>query len=278
MKTSTNPFSKKTARVRFPRLSDRMIGLATVVILIALWEILSRAGYLNIYHFPPPSKLAATLRDMVVVGFPKGITVWQHIGATAWRILLGYLLAVIVAIPLGMIIGSAKLLDKASSPVITFSRSVATISLLPLAVAWFGVGELTRVLLIFYGCFFIILTNVVEGVKHVDITLVNAGRMLGSSRKQLFFRVILPATLPKIFAGMKVALGIAFMVIVAVEMIGTIQGLGALIMEARTFYRSDAAMVGMIFIALIGFFLSKILDWVEQTLLPWAPDLEDVER
>lgn len=278
MKTSTIPFSKKTAGVRFSRLSDRMIGLATVVVLIALWEILSRAGYLNAYHFPPPSKLAATLRDLVVVGFPKGITVWQHIGATVWRILLGYLLAVIVAVPLGMIIGSAKLLDKASSPVITFSRSVATISLLPLAVAWFGVGELTRVLLIFYGCFFIILTNVVEGVKHVDITLVNAGRMLGSSRKQLFFRVILPATLPKIFAGMKVALGIAFMVIVAVEMIGTIQGLGALIMEARTFYRSDAAMVGMIFIALFGYFLSKILDWVERTLLPWAPDLEDVER
>ena len=210
--------------------------------------------------------------------FPRGITVWQHIGATVWRILLGYLLAVIVAIPLGMIIGSAQVLDKASNPIITFGRSVATISLLPLAVAWFGVGELTRVLLIFYGCFWIILTNVVDGVKHVDMTLINAGQMLGANRNQLFFRVILPATLPKIFAGMKVALGVAFMVIVAVEMIGTIQGLGALIMEARTFYRSDAAIVGMVFIALFGFLLSKILDWVERTLLPWAPDLENVER
>jgi ABC-type nitrate/sulfonate/bicarbonate transport system permease component len=255
-----------------------MVGVATVIVLLALWEVLSRAGYLNTYHFPRPSKLAETLWDLAVVGFPKGITVWQHIGATVWRILLGYLLAVILAIPLGMIIGSRYVLDRSTGPVITFARSIATISLLPLAVAWFGVGELARVLLIFYGCFWIIITNVIEGVKQVDITYINAGRMLGASRRQLFYRVILPATLPRIFAGMKVALGFAFMVIVAVEMIGTIQGLGALIMEARTFYRSDAAMVGMVFIALFGFFLSKILDWVERTLLPWAPDLEEVER
>ena len=278
MKTSTAPFSSKLAGWHLPRLSDRAVGLITVVVLLTLWELFSRLGYLNTYHFPPPSKLAATLWALAVEGFPKGITVWQHIAATVWRILLGYIMAIVLAIPLGLVIGTTYVLDKATSPIITFARSIATISLLPLAVAWFGVGELARVILIFYGCFWIILTNVIEGVKHVDVRLINAGKMLGASRQQLFFRVILPATLPRIFAGMKVALGIAFMVIVAVEMIGTIQGLGALIMEARTFYRSDAAMVGMIFIALFGFFLSKILDWVERTLLPWAPDLEEMER
>jgi len=278
MKASTIPFSKKLERGIFSHLSDRMLGVASVVVLIGLWELFSRLGYLNTYHFPPPSKLAVTLWDLAVIGFPKGITVWQHIASTVWRILLGYLLAIVFAIPLGMIIGTTYVLDKSTNPIITFARSIATISLLPLAVAWFGVGEPARVFLIFYGCFWIIITNVIEGVKHVDVNLINAGRMLASSRNQLFFRVILPATLPRIFAGMKVALGIAFMVIVAVEMIGTIQGLGALIMEARTFYRSDAAMVGMIFIALFGFFISKILDWVERTLLPWAPDLEEVER
>lgn len=278
MKASTTPFSKKFGQGVFSHISDRMLGVASVVVLIGLWELFSRLGYLNTYHFPPPSKLAATLWDLAVDGFPRGITVWQHIASTVWRILLGYLLATVVAIPLGMIIGTTYVLDKSTNPIITFARSIATISLLPLAVAWFGVGEPARVFLIFYGCFWIIITNVIEGVKHVDVNLINAGRMLGSSRNQLFFRVILPATLPRIFAGMKVALGIAFMVIVAVEMIGTIRGLGALIMEARTFYRSDAAMVGMIFIALFGFFISKILDWVERTLLPWAPDLEEVER
>ncbi len=278
MKTSTIASSEKLDGWSLPRLPDRVVGLLTVIVLVGLWEILVRAGQLNAYHFPPPSKLAATLWNLAVEGFPKGITVWQHIWATVWRILQGYLLATVVAIPLGMVVGSAYVLDKATHSLITFARSIATISLLPLAVAWFGVGELARVLLIFYGCFWIILTNVIEGVKQVDPTFINAGKMLGATRRQLFFRVILPASLPRIFAGMKVALGIAFMVIVAVEMIGTIRGLGALIMEARTFYRSDAAMVGMIFIALFGFSLSKILDWVERALLPWAPDLEEVER
>lgn len=279
MKTSTIASSKKIEEGwSLPRLPDRVIGIITVIVLIALWEFLVRMGYLSAYHFPRPSKLANTLWDLATTGFPKGITVWQHIWATVWRILQGYILAILIAIPLGMMIGSAFVLDKATNPIITFARSIATISLLPLAVAWFGVGELARVLLIFYGCFWIIITNVIEGVKQVDPTLINAGQMLGASRRQLFFRVILPASLPRIFAGMKIALGIAFMVIVAVEMIGTIRGLGALIMEARTFYRSDAAMVGMIFIALFGFSLSKILDWVERTLLPWAPDLEEVER
>lgn len=279
MKTSTLPSSsQKLKGWRLPRLPERVWGVLTVLVLLALWEGLSRLGLLNPYHFPRPSKLAVTLWDLASTGFPRGITVWQHIGATVWRILQGYLLATVVAIPLGLIIGSASALDKATGALITFARSIATISLLPLAVAWFGVGELTRVLLIAYGCFWIIITNVIEGVKQVDPQLINAGRMLGANRNQIFRRVILPATLPRIFAGMKVALGIAFMVIVAVEMIGTSQGLGALIMEARTFYRSDAAIVGMVFIALFGFSLAKILDWVERTLLPWAPDLEEMER
>jgi ABC-type nitrate/sulfonate/bicarbonate transport system permease component len=279
MKTFTLPFSSRLGRPgHWPRLSERTVGLLSVVVLLALWELLSRAGLLSVYHFPRPSKLAMTLWELIWVGFPKGITVSRHIWATVWRILQGYLLATALALPLGLVIGANRLLDKATNPLITFARSVAAISLLPLMVAWFGVGQLSRVLLITYACFWIILTNVIEGVKQVDVDLIRAGQMLGASRRQLFFRVLLPATLPRIFAGMKIALGMAFLVIVAVEMIGTIEGLGALIMEARTFYRSDAAMVGMIFMALFGFLLVKILDRVEQWLLPWAPDLEEVQR
>jgi ABC-type nitrate/sulfonate/bicarbonate transport system permease component len=257
---------------------ERAVGVLFVVVLLALWEVASRAGYLNPYHFPRPSRLASTLWDLLWVGFPVGITVWQHIQATIWRILQGYLLATVFAIPLGLIVGGSHWLDQAAKPVVTFARSIATISLLPLAVAWFGVGELSRILLIAYACFWIILTNVIEGVKQVDPALIRAGKMLEVDHRQLFLRVVLPATMPRIFAGMKVALGVSFMVIVGVEMIGTIEGLGALIMEARTFYRSDAAMVGMIFIALFGFLLSRVLDWLERLLLPWASGLEEVER
>lgn len=272
---SAEPGTRSTPRIVLP---DWVIGILTIAAILTLWELASRAGILDTYRFPPPSRLFNALTALTVNGFPRGVTVFSHIEATMMRILKGYALATVLAIPLGLIIGSSSLLDNMSHPIITFARSVATISLLPLAVAWFGVGELSRVLLITYGCFWVILTNVVHGVKTVDPRLIQAGEMLGASRWQTFVRVVLPASLPRIFAGMKIALGLAFLVIVAVEMIGTIEGLGALIMEARTFYKTDTTMVGMLFIALFGFALAKGLDTLERLLLPWAVGLEEVER
>jgi ABC-type nitrate/sulfonate/bicarbonate transport system permease component len=268
-------------RVRRPArfaLPEWATGVITVLALLALWEAGVQSGLLDARNFPPPSRLLRTLWTVVTVGFPRGITVWSHIQATILRILKGYALASVLAIPLGLVVGRSHVLDRISLPVITFARSVATISLLPLAVAWFGVEETTRVFLITYGTFWVIITNVIEGVKQVDADLIRAAQTLGATRRQVFYRVILPASLPRIFAGMKVALGLAFLVIVAVEMIGTIEGLGALIMEARTYYRSDIAMVGMIFMSLFGFALAKTLDWAEKLLLPWATGLEEVER
>ena len=270
--------SKNEKNGKISGLPEYIIKIITIIILIILWEFFSRIGYLNPLHFPRPSKLALTLWELMTVGYPIGITVWLHIKATVWRILQGYLLAAALAIPMGLIIGRSYLLERAANPVITFARSVAVISLLPLAIAWFGVGEISRVLLITYGCFWAILTNTIQGVKQVDINFINAGRMLGASRRQLFFRVILPATLPRIFAGMKIALGVGFMVIIAVEMIGTIQGLGALIQQARFYYSSDIAIDGMIFIGIFGLLISIVLDRLERIMLPWAIGLEEVER
>ena len=230
------------------RYSDQLIGLATILVILLVWETGSATGLLNSYHFPRPTKLASTLVRLVDEGFPRGITAMVHIRATFSRIVKGYALATALAIPLGLFIGRSALLDRASNPLIT------------------------------YASFWIILTNVIQAVKGVDARFIRAAETLGASDRQIFFRVILPGSLPRIFGGMKVALGIAFLVIVAVEMIGTVEGLGALIMEARTFYRSDAAMVGMIFIAIVGFALAKGLDRLERWLLPWAVGLEEVER
>lgn len=278
MRKSIAPFFRAPKRLVKPPLPDWAIGVITVLTLLALWEIGTRVGLLNPRHFPPPTRLARSLWTLVTVGFPRDITVWLHIKATLLRILKGYSLASILAIPVGLAVGRSYFFDQISRPVITFARSVATISLLPLAVAWFGVGETTRVLLIAYGTFWVIITSVIDGVKQVDPDLIRAAQTLGTTNRQIFYRVVLPASLPRIFSGMKVALGLAFLVIIAVEMIGTIEGLGALIMEARTFYRSDIAMVGMVFMALFGFALAKALDWIEKLLLPWATGLEEVER
>jgi ABC-type nitrate/sulfonate/bicarbonate transport system permease component len=133
-------------------------------------------------------------------------------------------------------------------------------------------------MLITYGAFWAILTNTIQGVKQVDITYINVARMFAANQRHIFFRVVLPATLPRIFAGMKIGLGVSFMVIIAAELVGTVEGLGALIQQSRLYYRTDITIVGMIFIGLFGLIISFGLDRLERVMLPWAIGLEEVKR
>jgi ABC-type nitrate/sulfonate/bicarbonate transport system permease component len=197
---------------------------------------------------------------------------------TVVRILQGFILGAAAAIPLGLIIGRISLLERAVNPIVTAARSIATISLLPLAISWFGVGELAKVMLIMHGSFWAIITNTIQGARSVDPFHIRIARMFGASRTTVFLRVILPASLPRIFAGLKTALGLCFMIIIAVEMVGTITGLGALIQQARIFYRTDMAIAGTVLIGLFGISISLLLAGLEKLLLPWAVGLEEIER
>ncbi len=253
-------------------------SLAVIATVLVAWELAVRFGYLKPYQFPPVSRIARGFVELSTIGFPTGISIWSHTLVTVSRILQGYAAALFVAIPLGLLIGASPVLDKLTAPLIVFCRSVATLSLLPLVIVWFGVGELTKVILIAYGCFWVMLSNVIAGVKFVDPTLLRAARVFGVRGVELYRRIVLPAALPRLFAGARMALGVGFMVIVGAEMIGTIQGLGALIMEARTFYRSEITILGMLIIGVLGFLISTGLASLEHRLLPWATNLDQVRR
>jgi ABC-type nitrate/sulfonate/bicarbonate transport system permease component len=236
---------------------------------LAAWQAASMAGWLRPVQFPPPSRLATSFVDLLTEGYPEGIALAVHVGITVQRILLGYAAAIVLAIPLGLVVGRSPTLDALTEPVASFARSVATLSLLPLAVVWFGTGEAAKVFLIGYGCFWVMFGNVVAAVKNVDPMLLRAALTMDVVGSEMFRRVVLPAALPRIFAGARVALGVGFMVIVGAEMIGTIRGLGALIMEARTFYRTDITMVGMAVIGALGLAIAWGLERLESMLLPW---------
>lgn len=236
---------------------------------LGLWEAAATLGWLSPLRFPPPSKLGASFAELVLEGFPFGALLGAHALATLRRVLAGYLIAVALAVPLGLLIGSSLLLDRMTAPVVAFCRSVATLSLLPLALVWFGTGEATKIFLIGYGCFWVMLSSVIAAIKLVDPLLLRAARSLDTPERDVFLRVVLPAALPRIAAGARTALGMGFVVIVGAEMIGTSLGLGALIMEARTFYRSDITMVGMACIGAIGFAIAAVLTRLEGWLMPW---------
>lgn len=260
------------------KLAQAVPPLIAFTVLLLCWEAGVRYGFLKAYQFPPVSRIAQGFVELSTIGFPTGVSIWSHALTTILRVLQAYGAALVLAIPLGLLIGALPVVDKLTAPLIIFCRSVATLSLLPLVIVWFGAGELTKIFLIGYGCFWVMLSNVIAGVRYVDPTLLEAARTFGLKGLELYRTVVFPAALPRIFAGARMALGIGFMVIVGAEMIGTIEGLGALIMEARTFYRSEITIIGMLVIGVIGFCISAGLAALERRMLPWAADLEEARR
>ncbi len=261
---------RKERRLGGARLRRALPSLLLLISLLGAWEIAVRTGAIQSYLFPAPTTIGATFVSMLGTGFPPGATVFDHMAATLPRIAQGYILAALAAVPLGLVIGQFSFLRDASTPVVTFFRSIAVISLLPLSLAIFGPGEASRVALIAYAAFWIIFTNTMEGARRIPTALLRAGRSLGAEGIRLYMSVALPATLPKIFAGLKVALGISWVVIVAVELIGTELGVGALISNAQRLYRTDIVIVGMVVIGVIGYLLVIALDKLEDLLLPWT--------
>ncbi len=260
------------------RAAEIVVPLAALGAFLGCWELASAAGYLRPVQFPPPSRLVASFVDLSLSGFPQGITIWTHAGITIARILVGHALAVALAVPLGLVIATHPLIDRMTAPIVAFCRSVATLSLLPLAIVWFGTGEAAKIFLIGYGCFWVMLSAVVAAVKLVDPILLRAALTMDADPGTIFRRVVLPATLPRLLSGARVALGVGFMVIVGAEMIGTIRGLGSLIMEARTFYRTDITMVGMLCIGAFGLAVSYALARVEAWLVPWQARQEAQQK
>lgn len=247
-----------------------VLGGATIVLLLAVWESAARVGWVEPYVLPAPSMLLMSLQEMATRGFPDGIVVTTHIVVTLRRVLLGFALATMVAIPLGIVIGYLPTLEKLTRPMITFGRSIAAISLLPLFIAWFGIGELSKVMLIALGAFWVIVTYTIAGVRFVDPLLLRAALSMDTPPHRLFASVVLPAALPRIFTGLRVGLAVAFMIIVAAEMIATVEGLGALIKEGRNAFRTDITMVGMLIIGVLGSVIVKGLAWTETRLAPWS--------
>ncbi len=248
-----------------------LVPTLVFVVLLGSWEWAVAQGWLRRLLFPPPTKLFASAVELARDGVPLGKTLLDHLLITIARIFGGFAAAVALAIPLGLVIGASPFLDRMMAPIVGFCRSVATLSLLPLALVWFGIGEASKIFLIGYGCFWVMLSNVIAAMRLVDPVLLRAARTMDTKPLRTFTHVVLPAALPRIAAGARIALGVGFMVIVGAEMIGTTMGLGALIMEARTFYRTDVTMVGMVTIGLLGLAISLSLSQLERRLMPWMP-------
>jgi ABC-type nitrate/sulfonate/bicarbonate transport system permease component len=273
-----NPYRSFIQRIKGVRQLPWFNAFMVLLVFHLVWELLVDLNFMEAFLFPPPSKIVRGFYELSTSGFPEGVKLLTHVQITLARIFKAYGIACFAAILLGILIGWYGWLYALCRPVITFCRSIPAITLIPLMITWFGIGELSKVFLIGYVCFWVTITNTIDGVRYVDPVLIRAAKSLDANTRQIFYSVVLPAISPRITTGLRMSLSAAFMVIIAAELIATVHGLGALIMEARRFFRADLTMVGMIVIGLCGMGLNGVFSWIERRVMVWHIGLEQVKR
>jgi NitT/TauT family transport system permease protein len=235
-----------------------LLPLGTAALAILLWALAVKLSHTTV--FPSPVKVVLGLRELA----GKGVLL-RYVGDSLRRVATGYLLALLLGIPAGIALGWVPSLASAFNPVIQMARPISPLAWMPLAILWFGVSEAAPVFLIFLGAFFPIVVAAMNGVRTVPSMYLNGGRNFGLTTPRLLARVVFPAALPQILVGLRIALGIAWIVVVAAEMIAVDSGLGYLIIDSRNAgKRYDLVVAGMLLIGVIGLCLDTLARRLER--------------
>ncbi|WP_315097085.1 ABC transporter permease [uncultured Cellulomonas sp.] len=256
---------RRPARLR-PALGRLVRGSAAIVVFAALWEVAPRLGLVDAVFLPPLSTSLAALADLAGSG-----QLTAHLQASLTRGLVGLTIAVSTAIPLGALIGRSPSVARFLNPVLELFRNTAALALLPVFVLILGIGETSKIALVVYACFFPVLLSTITGVRTVDPLLLKSARSLGLSPLQLFTKVTLPAAVPTIFTGVRMAGAASILVLVAAEMVGARAGLGYLVTAAQQNFQIPAMYAGIITIALVGLSINAVLLLAERRLSRWRP-------
>lgn len=232
--------------------------------LVALWQYFS-LRYPDLHlQLPAPTELYKGAIELIGNG-----QLQQDSLASLSRVGWALLAAAVVGFPLGAALGGSRRLAWSVEPVVNFFRPIPPLAWIPLSILWFGIGDAQNVFIIFLAAVFPIILNTMEGVRDVDPQLIRAARTLGANRFTIAFTVILPAALPAMFVGFRVGTGIAWMALVAGELVASTSGLGYLISQGRYLFRSDYIIVGMVMIGLIGLMLDGMVRLLQAIVTPW---------
>lgn len=235
-------------------------GIISWIIIIAIWGLGSLAY--DEYFLPSPKETIDSLVTLVQNG-----TLWADIAASVSRVAKGWALAIIFAIPLGLLIGNFKPVRWLVEPILSFFRFVPAIALTTLFLMWFGVGEESKVALIFYASFFPVLVNTIAGVATTDPSLVEAASCMGAKKARTFFTVVVPSAVSNIYTGVRLGLSSAFICVIAAEMLVGSDGLGYLINSSKLYYKTSWAFAGIVTLAVIGFIADRLLQFIGKKFL-----------
>ncbi|GAB4057635.1 ABC transporter permease [Uliginosibacterium sediminicola] len=254
-------------------IRDQRDRFIVPVVLILAWECLSRSGWLPASLLPAPSTVCVSWADWI---FSTDQSTQANSGrwifdalSSSLRVFAGYAIAAFSGIALGVAIGWWRWVERTIEPTLQMLRPVPPVSWIPLAIIWFGIANKPAIFLVFLGAFFPVLMNAIHGVKTVDRNLIRAASMMGASESQILRFVVLPAALPSIFAGLRIAIGSAWMLTVTAEMVAVKSGLGYVLWDSYYFMRFDLVIAAMTSIGLLGFLTDWAIKLVMSRVLHW---------
>ncbi|GGH36909.1 taurine transport system permease protein [Cribrihabitans marinus] len=217
---------------------------------------------------PAPEAVWQKFVEIAKDGF-RGTTLLEHLGYSLMRVVVGFLFGALVGIPLGYAMGLSNWFRGWFDPIVEFMRPVPPLALIPLVIIWAGIGELGKIILLFLAALWIMAIAARSGVSGVSISKVHAAYSLGASKGQIMRHVIVPNSLPEIFTGARVAMGVCWGTVVAAELVAAEKGAGMMIMVASKFQNTDIVIMGIILIGIIGFGIDMLMRWAERVLVPW---------
>lgn len=258
------PAAATPARLRWGAVASRAQGLLLPGLLAITWEVVVRKGWISANLLPPPSALFDTVRELASQG-----EIYQHVLASSLRVLIGFSIGAALAVLVGAIVGLSSRARALLDPTFQGLRAIPSLAWVPLLLLWFGIDELPKIILIAIGAFFPVYLNLVSGIQNVDRKLVELGRVHGLSDIGLVWRIFLPAALPSLFVGLRAGLSLAWMFLVAAELIAATKGLGYLLGDGRETGRADFVIVAILALALLGKLSDGLLAAIERHVLRW---------
>lgn len=243
--------------------------LACLFLFFALWEILPRAGWVSAAFLSPPSDVLAAIVKLAQSG-----QLGKHVLASLQRSLAGLALAVAAGVSLGLLMGVVRRFEAFIDPLLQLFRQVSALALFPVFLLFFGIGETSKIAIIFWAAFWPVLLNTISGVQQVEKLLIHSALSMGASRGFIFFKVILPAAAPSIFTGIRLAGAYSITALVAAEMIGSHAGLGFLTLNSQEIFQIPSMYAGIVLLAVLGLALNYVLAVLEKRLTRWRSGLQ----
>ncbi len=239
-----------------------------ILIFLILWEILPTIGLVNQIFIPTPTEIAAQMWQLILDG-----TLIEDTLVSLYRVLAGFGLALLVALPLGFLLGGFfKNFEKAVDPLLQVLGQANPFTLLPIFIVFLGIGELSKIAIIFWVTQWPVLFNTVTGIKNVDPVLVKVARTAGLGKFDVFRKVLIPASLPTVFTGIRMGAVFAWFMLIGAEMIGSTSGLGFLIMQSQMVMNIPSMWAGIVTVALLGLLMNYTILFIEHRLTSWKQE------